>query len=148
MKKTQLKEKLEQAKPKGVSDEYTEGIGRRKTSVARVRLFESDKNLYVVNGDSLEAYFPTAELRYVIEDPFKKAETDKKFFVSAKVSGGGKSSQAEAVRHGISRALVGLDPDLRTTLKRAGFLKRDDRQVERKKFGLKKARKAAQWSKR
>lgn len=127
---------------------YTEASGRRKTSVARVRLFEDKKNSFSINNKTLEEYFPKQQLRKTVEEVFTESEVDKKFFVSVLVKGGGLSSQAEAIRHGIARILTEIDPDLRPKLKKAGFLKRDPRRKERKKFGLKKSRKAPQWSKR
>ncbi|MFA5841525.1 MAG: 30S ribosomal protein S9 [Candidatus Paceibacterota bacterium] len=127
---------------------YVEAVGRRKTSIARVRMTESPKMSYVVNGKELEVYFPTAELRSVINDPFTEGKLPAKYFISVVVKGGGIHSQAEAVRHGISRILTKEDPESRTRLKKLGFLKRDPRAKERRKFGLKKARKAPQWSKR
>ncbi len=127
---------------------YTEASGRRKTSVARVRLFEDKKNSFSINNKTLEEYFPKQQLRKTVEEVFTESEVDTKFFVSVLVKGGGLSSQAEAIRHGIARILTEIDPDLRPKLKKAGFLKRDPRRKERKKFGLKKSRKAPQWSKR
>lgn len=130
--------------------EYIEAVGRRKTSVARVRITEAAKTAYTVNGKDIAVYFPTQELQATVTDPFAKSEGDltKDFAVSIVVKGGGIHSQAEAVRHGISRALVEFQAALRKDLKDAGFLKRDPRSKERRKFGLKKARKAPQWSKR
>lgn len=127
---------------------YTEASGRRKTSVARVRLFEDKENSFLINERSLEDYFPREELQNLIKAVFTESEIDKNFFVSVLVKGGGSSSQAEAIRHGIARILTEIEPDLRPKLKKAGFLKRDPRRKERKKFGLKKSRKAPQWSKR
>ncbi len=127
---------------------YIEAVGRRKTSTARVRLTPATKETVIVNGQNLAAYFKTKELANIISDPMSKAKIDAKFEIEAKVSGGGTHSQAEAVRHGIARALTEFDLELRTKLKKAGFLKRDPRMKERRKFGLKKARKAPQWSKR
>ena len=127
---------------------YIEAVGRRKTSVARVRMTEIGKLSYVVNGKDLEAYFPTEELRSIVNDPFTEGKLPAKYSVSVIVSGGGIHSQAEAVRHGISRILVKEDHESRVCLKKLGFLKRDPRAKERRKFGLKKARKAPQWSKR
>ncbi len=127
---------------------YIEAVGRRKTSVARVRMTEIGKLSYVVNGKDLEAYFPTEELRSIVNDPFTEGKLPAKYSVSVIVSGGGIHSQAEAVRHGISRILVKEDHESRVRLKKLGFLKRDPRAKERRKFGLKKARKAPQWSKR
>jgi small subunit ribosomal protein S9 len=127
---------------------YTEAIGRRKTSTARVRLTPSTKNTFMVNDKEGHDYFPTAELKYVMHGAFAETKTEKHFEVSAHVKGGGIHSQAEAVRHGISRALVEIDAEMRGELKKLGFLKRDPRAKERRKFGLKKARKSPQWSKR
>lgn len=127
-------------------NKYIETIGRRKTATARVRITPSAKASYVINDKELATYFPTAELQKIVTDPFKV--TDKAYAVSVKVSGSGIHSQAEAVRHGISRGLVKEDEADKTKLKSEGFLKRDPRSKERRKFGLKKARKAGQWSKR
>lgn len=129
-------------------ERYIEAIGRRKTAAARVRLFKSSRESYIVNDKELAEYFPVAVLQSVVKDPFVKADLPQKFTVSAHIQGGGISAQAEALRHGIARALVKHDPELRGQLKKAGFLKRDPREKERRKFGLKKARKAPQWSKR
>ena len=133
---------------------YIEAVGRRKTSTARVRITESSKASFVVNGKDAKEYFKTEGERRLILDPMingqKTAEgkTALKWNVEAHVVGGGVHSQAEAVRHGLSRALAEFDPENRTSLKTLGFLKRDPRAKERRKFGLKKARKAPQWSKR
>ncbi len=129
---------------------YIEATGRRKTSTARVRILESAKAHFVVNGKDAKEYFKTEGERRLILDPMAKGlpAGSKKWHVEARVSGGGVHSQAEAVRHGLSRALVGSDITLRGELKKLGFLKRDARAKERRKFGLKKARKAPQWSKR
>jgi len=129
-------------------EKYVEAIGRRKTSTARVRVWESTKSSFVVNGKDSKDYFKTDEQRQLITDPITKGKPGSKWAVEVKVSGGGIHSQAEAVRHGLSRALVGEDIELRGKLKTLGFLKRDGRAKERRKFGLKKARKAPQWSKR
>lgn len=127
---------------------YLETVGRRKTAVARVRIVEADKTTYVVNNVKLFEYFPVNELQEIIKDPLKKSKIDTKFSVSGLVKGGGITAQAEAFRHGISRALLLFDKESKKSLKKFGFLKRDPRMKERKKFGLKKARKAPQWSKR
>lgn len=127
---------------------YLEAVGRRKTAVAKVRLFPSAKTSFVINGKDLDQYFKTEELRRVATEAFVRSKVDKTFKVSAIIKGGGIQAQAEAIRHGISRALLVEDQDLRKKLKKAGFLKRDPRSKERRKFGLKKARKAPQWSKR
>ena len=125
---------------------YIETVGRRKTSVARVRITPADKVSITVNDKEFETYFAVAEYRRTIMNVF--ADSPEKFSVTAKLVGGGISSQAEALRHGIARALVESDQNLRTKLKVKGYLKRDPRAKERRKFGLKKARKAPQWSKR
>ena len=126
---------------------YIEAVGRRKTSVARVRLTPASKTTFKINDRDLATYFPTAELRKVIDEAMEKAKAGE-FAISVHVKSGGVHSQAEAVRHGSARALVKNDLNLRTKLKSAGLLKRDPRAKERRKFGLKKARKAPQWSKR
>ncbi len=128
--------------------EYIRAIGRRKTATAVVRLYKSAKTSYSINGKELAVYFPTAELKKIVTGAFETAASTDKFEVVATTKGGGSHAQAEAVRHGISRALVESDPELRVVLKKAKMLKRDPRVVERKKFGLKKARKSPQWSKR
>lgn len=127
---------------------YIETTGRRKTSTARVRIQEASKNSIVVNGKSAQDYFPTRELIKIIYDALTVAKPEKDFEVTVKVVGGGIHSQAEAVRHGLARALVELDETFRTIVKKEGYLKRDPRAKERRKFGLKKARKSPQWSKR
>lgn len=127
---------------------YFEAVGRRKTSVARVRISEAAKQSFVINDREINSYFPTETLRLTVKAPLAKPEVGAKFKVSAIIRGGGQSSQADALRHGISRALLLYDGELRKNLKKAGFLKRDPRAKERRKFGLKKARKAPQWSKR
>ncbi len=127
---------------------YFEGIGRRKTSTARVRIFNKGGESILVNEKKYSEYFPTKELRSIVEDALNTIKLSDKFKVTVKISGGGIHSQAEALRHGIARALVKFNEDFRKRLKKAGFLKRDPRMKERRKFGLKKARKAPQWSKR
>ncbi|MBI1974344.1 MAG: 30S ribosomal protein S9 [Candidatus Zambryskibacteria bacterium] len=128
------------------SEKYIETVGRRKTSVARVRLTPASKISISINDKEFEKYFSTAALKNTVMRVFDDAP--EKFKVTAKLNGGGISSQAEALRHGIARAMTKHAPDLRTKLKVKGFLKRDPRAKERRKFGLKKARKAPQWSKR
>lgn len=127
---------------------YIEAVGRRKTAVARVRITPAAKTTYVINDKDLEVHFPTEELQSIARDPFVKTELSQKFTISALIKGGGIHAQVEAFRHGLSRALVDYDAELRKDLKKSGFLKRDPRTTERKKFGLKKARKSPQWSKR
>ena len=131
-------------------ENYIETVGRRKTSVARVRISSASKTSIFVNDKMFEKYFPTLALRQTVLSAFSAigGENLPKFAVKVKLKGGGISSQAEALRHGLSRALISFDPNLRTRLKIKGFLKRDPRAKERRKFGLKKARKAPQWSKR
>lgn len=128
-------------------DRYVEAVGRRKTAVARVRITPASKNVFKINERDLASYFPTEELRRVVEEALDKTKAGN-FDISIHTKGGGAHSQAEAVRLGISRALVKHDESLRTKVKSAGLLKRDPRAKERRKFGLKKARKAPQWSKR
>ncbi len=134
------------------TEKYFESVGRRKTSTARVRITPSLKAAFVVNGKDGKEYFKTEEERRMIMDPilkgFSSAPGAQKFGIEARVSGGGHHSQAEAVRHGLTRALVEFDANLRKKMKDLEFLKRDPRAKERRKFGLKKARKAPQWSKR
>jgi len=128
--------------------EYIEGIGRRKTAIARVRITPSTKAGFIVNNKELESYFPVKEHQADALAPLGKLTEPKLFTVSVKVEGGGVSAQAGAIRHGVARALTSYDETLRKELKHAGFLKRDPRRKERKKFGLLKARRAPQWSKR
>ncbi len=129
-------------------DRYFEAVGRRKTSVARIRLHVSGDKDVVVNDKPYNEYFPTKDLQETCIAPLKKMKYMDKFRAEIKVSGGGVNSQAEAVRHGISRALMLFNPEFKKRLRRAGFLTRDPRQRERKKFGLKRARRAPQWKKR
>jgi len=123
------------------------GTGRRKTSVARVRLVPGEGNV-LVNGRSITEYFGRKTLELIVKQPLNLTETVGKYDVLIKVAGGGPSGQAGAVRHGISRALLLVDAEYRPSLKKAGFLTRDPREKERRKYGLKKARKASQFSKR
>lgn len=127
---------------------YIETVGRRKTSSARVRISEAAKNSVLVNDKDVNEYFKTDNLRKIAIEALAVSKTPGKFKITVKVIGGGTNSQAEAVRLGISRALIIDDVLLRGVLKKVGFLKRDPRAKERRKFGLKKARKAPQWSKR
>lgn len=128
--------------------EYFEAVGRRKTSTARVRIWASSKASFLINGKEAKDYMQTEETRRLISGPIVEGGSGSKWTIEARVSGGGSHSQAEAVRHGLARALVLSQGELRTKLKGLGFLKRDARAKERRKFGLKKARKAPQWSKR
>ncbi len=123
------------------------GTGRRKKSIARVRLTEGKGNI-TVNGKTLDEYFGTDILKVIVKQPFVVTNTEGKYDVICKVTGGGFTGQAGAIRHGISRALNEANEELRPALKANGFLTRDSRMKERKKYGLKKARKAPQFSKR
>jgi small subunit ribosomal protein S9 len=126
---------------------YFEAIGRRKLSVARVRI-SKDKPGLIINNKTLEEYFPLASYQNKILTPLKVTNNENKFNISIKVSGGGITGQAEAIRLGLSRGLVLIDEKLKTILREKGLLTRDSRVVERKKYGLKKARRAPQWQKR
>ncbi len=126
--------------------EYTEAVGRRKKATARVRITEAKNASMAVNGKTAEEYFPLAQMVKTAFSPLQVLGAS--YAVSAKVRGGGLKAQAVAVRHGLSRAIAELVPEQRKDLKVRGFLKRDPRAKERKKFGLKAARRAPQWSKR
>lgn len=126
--------------------DYIEAVGRRKTATARVRIEPAKQNTITVNGKTLNEYFPVESMHVVAQEALDSASQP--MTVSARVSGGGLKAQAEAIRHGISRALVAHTPEVRKDVKQKGFLTRDARMKERKKFGLKAARRAPQWSKR
>ena len=143
-----MEEKKETKNKILAGDRYLEAVGRRKTSIARVRLFASKTTTVSVNEKPLAKYFPTKELQDIAIESLKELKLSEHFAISVKVKGGGSHSQAEAIRHGLARTLVAYDVDSRKILNPAGFLKRDPRAKERRKFGLKKARKAPQWSKR
>tara|TARA_B100001167_G_C16608996_1_gene229385 strand:- start:18 stop:419 length:402 start_codon:yes stop_codon:yes gene_type:complete len=128
--------------------QYIPAIGRRKNATAQVRLTPASKMTYVINDRSLDEYFTVEELRKVVQSPFTVVDTKDDFTVSVLVRGGGISAQADAIRHGISRAIEKYNEELRSPLKSAGYLKRDPRRKERKKPGLRKARKRPAWSKR
>ena len=132
---------------KSTEDTYYYAVGKRKTSVAQVRLFMS-RGPIVVNGKPAEEAFPWDSWQRLINEPFEATDTKERFRVIAKIRGGGTVSQAGALRHGIARALQVANPKLRTPLKRAGLLTRDAREKERKKYGLRGARAAKQWTKR
>jgi small subunit ribosomal protein S9 len=144
--KLEAAEEVASASAKGGS--FIPAVGRRKTSIARVRLIKNGKGLVTVNGRPMEDYFSTYELREIVTSPLKITGQENAVDVSAMAEGGGIRGQAEAVRHGLSRALLVLNPTFRKTLKKLGYLTRDSRKKERKKFGLKGARRAPQWSKR
>lgn len=126
---------------------YFEAKGGRKTSVARVRLIKNKKGI-TVNERDYKEYFPLLRLQEAVLSPLRAANEEDKLGASIKVNGGGLSAQAEAVKLGISRALLHVNPELKSRLRVLGFLTRDSRMVERKKYGLKKARRAPQWAKR
>ena len=141
---------MEKNKPSSGAGKYFEAVGRRKTSIARVRLFGGKFSSpdIEVNGKPHGVYFHTAGERRIAVEALALVNQEGNYKVTAKVKGGGIHSQSEALRHGISRALLKVDLEYRKTLKQAGFLTRDPRAKERRKFGLKKARKAPQWAKR
>ena len=127
---------------------YLYGTGRRKSSVARVHLFPNGTGSITINGRDIEEYFGLDTLKMVVRQPLELTKAGGDMDILVNVTGGGLSGQAGAIRHGISRALIKANPDLRDALKKAGFLTRDPRMKERKKYGLKAARRAPQFSKR
>ena len=131
-----------------IEGKYYSAVGRRKTSQARVRLSKAPNLSITINDKPMSEYFPVMEWREKVLSPLKVAQMENGALITVKVLGGGISSQADAVAHGIARALIIMDTELRKPVKKAGLLKRDPRMKERRKFGLKKARKAPQWSKR
>lgn len=135
-------------KTESKSEKYIGAVGRRKTAIASIRLYEGRDNEIIVNGKKYTEYFPTEEMKAIVLEPFASAKLPVKVGITAVVKGGGIHGQAEALRHGIARAIIAFDSELRKKLKKDGLLKRDPRAKERRKFGLKKARKAKQWSKR
>lgn len=145
--KVELKEKANET---AKNSRYYYAVGRRKTAVAKVKLYKSGANqsTLMVNDKKIDEYFSLARLREMAKNPLALAGEGLNFDVTVKVLGGGISAQAEAVRLGIARALVVFDSELKKSLKDKGFLTRDPRKVERKKAGLKKARRAPQWAKR
>jgi small subunit ribosomal protein S9 len=157
-KKKTLKKKTPVKKPSAKEEiktekKYFEAVGRRKKAIARVRLFtcqpfEESKGRVVINKKSYDDFFTTFDLQEKVLSPLKKMKSLNRFEATVKVTGGGILGQAEAIRHGLSRTLVKFNPDFSKKLKKAGFLRRDPRKKERKKPGLKKARRGPQWSKR
>ena len=127
---------------------YSYGTGRRKSSVARVRVYENGTGSIIINGRDMDDYFGLDTLKLIVRQPLVTTDMLGKVDVVVTVAGGGVSGQAGAIRHGISRALLGVNPEYRASLKAAGFLTRDPRMKERKKYGLKAARRAPQFSKR
>jgi len=149
VKKEKVKKEIKRpAKRAKKGPKYWEGIGRRKTAIARVRIFTQGDKEFLVNEKKVINYFPISYLIKIAASPLETLNLKEKFKVSAKTTGGGSTSQAEAVRHGLARALIKFNPNFRKKLKKAGFLTRDPRMKERKKFGLKRARRAPQWRKR
>ena len=149
-KKAPVKQAVEEVKTEMVAPtgEYIYALGRRKTSICKVRLFKKGTGQITVNGRALNDYFGPLELRNLITDTLKAVGLEGAVDIAADAEGGGVRGQAESVRLGLSRALIELNPVWRKTLKKLGNLTRDSRAKERKKFGLKKARRAPQWSKR
>jgi small subunit ribosomal protein S9 len=145
--KKQTTESAEVTKPSAPKGKYTYACGKRKTSIARVKIYKGTGTI-TVNGKTASEYFTVKTLIGLIKAPFKLTGNDKKFDTVIEAKGGGVCSQAEAVRHGITKCLILSDPLLKPTLKKAGFLTRDARIKERKKYGLKRARKGPQFSKR
>ena len=142
-----LKKKTAVLPVEKVAERFFEGLGRRKTSVARARLWLGGDS-FLINGIDYKKYFPSPILQFLVKSPLAQSGFPGSFSVVAKVSGGGINSQATAIRLGISRALVKINPESYKVLRKLGFLTRDPRMRERKKFGLKRARKAPQWAKR
>lgn len=132
----------------GARERYWMAVGRRKTAIARVRLFTRGEKGLWVNEKPVAAYFAVPHLQRIAEEGLGAMKSSDRFHATARVSGGGLHAQAEAIRHGTARALILFNPDFRKRLKREGFLTRDPRVKERKKFGLKGARRAPQWAKR
>ena len=124
------------------------GTGRRKKAIARVRLLPAGNGTIIINKKPIDEYFGLETLKTIVRQPLVLTDTLNKYDVMVNVEGGGISGQAGAIRHGIARALIEAEPELRTTVKREGYLTRDSRMKERKKYGLKKARRAPQFSKR
>ena len=130
------------------SNPYFYGTGRRKSSVARVRVYPNGTGAITINGRDIDDYFGLDSLKLIVRQPMELTETVGAFDIVCTVTGGGVTGQAGAIRHGLSRALLQYNEELRPTLKKAGLLTRDPRMKERKKYGLKKARRAPQFSKR
>ncbi len=128
--------------------QYFYGTGRRKSAIAKVRIYPDDGTAIIVNDKPMEEYFNWLPWQSTVREPFVTSGTVGRFRVMAKVSGGGVNAQAEAIRHGIARALVVFDSNLKPSLRRAGFITRDARVKESKKYGLKRARRAPQYTKR
>jgi len=145
-KKLEIKEELTELKLN--SQKFFEAVGKRKTAIARVRLMSQKEPSFSINNKDIKVYFPLAELQATAKSALEKINISNKFGVSVKVNGGGVFAQAEAIRHGITKALILINPVFRIKFKKLGYLTRDPRMKERKKFGLKRARRAPQWAKR
>ena len=128
--------------------QYQYGTGRRKSSIARVRVYEGGTGSIIINGRDIDEYFGLETLKLIVRQPLELTETAAQFDVVCTVAGGGVTGQAGAIRHGVARALLQFNAELRPALKKAGYLTRDPRMKERKKYGLKAARRAPQFSKR
>ena len=139
-----------QASTEKTQQQYYSAVGKRKTAIARVKLYRDDERggQFSINGKPLEEYFPWFTWQEAVQQPFRVAGMERKFSMDAKIEGGGPSSQAEALRHGISRALVAYDENFKKQLRQYGLLTRDSRIKESKKYGLKRARRAPQYTKR
>lgn len=148
VKKEKAKKERVKKEKKEKPDKFYQSVGKRKTAVARIRIWTKGEKEFLINKKSLTEYFPISELQKVALAPLERMKCVNKFRISVIVKGGGVTGQAEAVRHGLAKALVFFNPDFRKRLKKAGFLRRDARMRERKKFGLKRARRAPQWKKR
>lgn len=145
-KNLEMKEEITELKLN--SQKFFEAVGKRKTAVARVRLTSQKEPSFSVNNKDIKVYFPLAELQATAKSALEKINISNKFGVSVKVNGGGVFAQAEAIRHGITKALILINPVFRVKFKKLGYLTRDPRMKERKKFGLRRARRAPQWAKR
>lgn len=147
--KAEAKEEVKPVKKVAKKYPYLFAVGRRKTAVARVRLYPKDNRSEIkINEKDYKEYFPYFEFQKNIEEPLKRSNLLGKYFISIKVQGGGKRGQVDAVRHGLGRILLKFDENLKKTLRAGGYLTRDSRKKERKKPGLKRARRAPQWAKR
>ena len=146
--KTIIKKKPAKKAVAKAINKFFEGVGRRKTAVARVRLFPGGEDKFLINKKDFKQYFPTLALQRMAESSLTKIKYPDSLTIEVKASGGGINAQAEAVRLGISRAFVKINPDNLKKLRKLGYLTRDPRMRERKKFGLKRARRAPQWRKR
>ena len=134
--------------PVKFSGKFISALGKRKTAVAQIRLYKNGKGVIIINQQKISQYFPVSLFRTIISQPLKLTGHLRDLNFSILVKGGGKKAQAEAIRHGIARALIQFDKELKSSIKTKGWLTRDARKKERKKPGLKKARRAPQWSKR